>query len=199
MTTFFQINVFWPFLLQIHSSHSPFSCFYNKNPGKLHYFTIPIKPILKLIIEKIATSLKKDNFSQINVFWPILLQIHSSHSPFSCFHTKNPGKLHYFTIPIKPILKLIIGENCNFFKGNFFSNKRILANSFADSQLTWSIQLLLYQKSRKIALFHNTNKTYFKTDYRENCNFLIATFLNNDNFFSNKRILAMSFADSQLT
>ena len=83
MTTFFQINAFRTFLLQIHSSHSPFSFFYDKNPGKLHYFTIPIKPILKLIIEKIANSLNNDNFFQISVFWPFILQIHSSHSPYN--------------------------------------------------------------------------------------------------------------------
>ena len=62
MSTFFQINAFRPFLLQIHSSHSPNNWFYTKNPEKLHYFTIPIKPILKLIIEKIGTSLNNVNF-----------------------------------------------------------------------------------------------------------------------------------------
>ena len=55
---------------------------------------------------------------------------------------------------------------------NFFSNKHILTKSFADSQSSSSIQLLLFKKSRKFASFHNTNITYFKTDYRENYNLL---------------------------
>ena len=47
---------------------------------------------------------------------------------------------------------------------------------------------------KRNAIFHNTNKTYFKTDLEK-----IATSLNKDNFFSNKRILAISFADSHFT
>ena len=42
---------------------------------------------------------------------------------------------------------------------NFFSNKHILTKSFADSQFTKAIPLVPNQKCRKIALFHNTNKT----------------------------------------
>ena len=57
------------------------------------------------------------------------------------------------------------------YNDNFFSNNHILALSFAVSQFTEAIQLVLNQKCRKIARFHNTNKTYFKTDYRENCKF----------------------------
>ena len=57
----------------------------------------------------------------------------------------------------------------------FFSNKHILIKSFADSQFRYPIQLVLNQKYRKIALYHNTNKTYFKTEYRENCNLYIAS------------------------
>ena len=44
---------------------------------------------------------------------------------------------------------------------NFFSNKHILIKSFADSQFRYPTQLVLNQKYRKIAIFHNTNKTYF--------------------------------------
>ena len=66
MTTFFKIIIFWPNLLQIHSQHSPYNCFYTKNAGKLQYITIPVKPILKLIIENIATSLNNDNFFSNN-------------------------------------------------------------------------------------------------------------------------------------
>ena len=44
---------------------------------------------------------------------------------------------------------------------NFFSNIRILAFSFAESQFTYHIQLLLNQKCRKNAIFHNTTKALF--------------------------------------
>ena len=74
---------------------------------------------------------------------------------------------------MKPILKLIIEKIATSLNNdNFFSNKRILAIYFTDSQFTQPIQLLLSQKCRKKVIFHNNNETYFKTDYRENRNFL---------------------------
>ena len=45
---------------------------------------------------------------------------------------------------------------------NFFSNNQILTKSFEDSQFTWPIQLVIYQKCRKIAIFHNTNYNYIQ-------------------------------------
>ena len=44
---------------------------------------------------------------------------------------------------------------------NVFSNNHILTNSFAVSQFTKPIQLVLNQKSQKTTIFHNTNQTYF--------------------------------------
>ena len=44
---------------------------------------------------------------------------------------------------------------------NFFSNKLILAISFADSQFTKPIPLVLNQKCQKTIIFQNTNKTHF--------------------------------------
>ena len=44
---------------------------------------------------------------------------------------------------------------------NFLSNNHILTKSFADSQFTKLIQLVLNQKCQKTIIFHNTNKTYF--------------------------------------
>ena len=76
-------------------------------------------------------------FFQINVFWPFLLQIHSSHSPYNGFKTKHDRKLQYFTVPIRPILYLIIEKiETSLNNANFFSNKRFLAIYFIDSQFT---------------------------------------------------------------
>ena len=46
---------------------------------------MPKKPILKLIIEKIATSLNNDKFFSNKRILAIFLQIHSSPSPYSWF------------------------------------------------------------------------------------------------------------------
>ena len=44
---------------------------------------------------------------------------------------------------------------------NFFSKNHILTKSFADSQFTKPIKLVLNQKSQNTIIFHITNKTYF--------------------------------------
>ena len=67
---------------------------------------------------------------------------------------------------------MIIEKSASYLNNdNFLSNNHILAKSFADSQSTKPIQLVLHKQCGKIAIYHNTSKTYFKTDYREYCNF----------------------------
>ena len=71
--------------------------------------------------------------------------------------------MQYFTITLKPIFKIDYREKAPSLNNDiFFSNKRVLANSFADSQFTQPIQLVLNQNYCKIAIFYNTNKPFFK-------------------------------------
>ena len=77
---------------------------------------------------------------------------------------------------------------------NFFSNKHILTKSFADSQFTWPIQLVLKPKHRKNLIFTAPIKSILKLITEK-----IATSLNKDNSFSNKHNLTKFFAHSQFT
>ena len=113
MTTFFFKSAhsdqifYWFTVLMAHAAAST-----PKIPEKRNAtFHNTNKTYFKTDLKKIATSLNKDIFFPINVFWPFLLQIHSSNRPFSCFHTKNPGKLHYFTKPIRHNFKTDNREN----------------------------------------------------------------------------------------
>ena len=92
--------------------------------------------------------------------------------------------------------KIIIDEKIttSLNNDNFFFNIRILAFSFAESQFTEHIQLLLNQKCRKTQYFTIPLKPYFETDLEK-----IETSLNINIFFSNNQIQTKSFEDSQFT
>ena len=80
--------------------------------------------------------------------------------------TRKAGKNQYFTIPIKPFLKLIIEKIATSFnKDNFLSHIIILTTTFAGLYSTEPKKLALKQKDRAIAVFSYTTKAIFKTDY----------------------------------
>ena len=126
---------------------------------------------LKKIIEKIATSLYNVNFFSNKHILTQSFADSQHKQDIELVLGKKPQKkvnlsVYHYDLFLKKIIEKIA---TSLYKVNFFSNKHILTKSFADSQFTEPIpiQLALNQKYRKMAIFHNTNKTYFKSDYRE--------------------------------
>ena len=69
-----------------------------------------------MIIAKSATSLNNDNFFSNNPILTISFADSQFTKAIQLVLNQNPGKLHYFTIPMRPNFKNDYSENCNFFK-----------------------------------------------------------------------------------